>query len=508
MSFHQQWYEWSAWLWPLLLNHLWQATLFALVTGLAAFVLRRRRAQVRYVVWWLALAKFALPSMLLAWLAQKIGVLWHRAPQLESSDTQRLLRLIEPIAQNITLEPLTDESHAEWFCALTALWILGAAALLLHRSWQREQLCAILRCETEMTNGREFTSLQRACIALQMTRAIALIVSVRVPEPGVMRIWRPVILLPQGLGERLSDDELDTVLIHELMHVRRWDNLLSLLQLLIRSVFWFYPVLWWLDRRLLTEREFACDEEVLRCGNAPQLYAASLWKIVQHGNGWTVAGISRATGSNLPRRMENMLNTDLQTNLTARHRVAVWGAMAALLLCAVLITVVTRPQVQAKSQTTDHAVSSAAPLAVSSANIVSLIKPADFQRLKAEAKGKVLVVNFWATWCPPCLKEIPEFARLDKQFRNRGVHIVTISTDEKARLESDVIPFLKKQNAEFQSFLLESANQQEIIDAVDKNWSGALPATYVFDKAGNVILAKHGMIQRTELVKKVQRALK
>lgn len=507
MSFHQQGYEWSTWLWPLLLNHLWQATLFAFAAGFAALLLKHSRAQVRYFVLWMALAKFALPSALLAWAAQKLGVFWHSAVLTESSSTHRLLRILEPVAQNIALEPLTDEGHAEWFCALTILWILGAVALLLRWFRQRQRLAAALWSEKITTNGREITSLQRVRATLCMRRAIALLVSTRVQEPGLSGIARPVILLPQGLSERLNEDELDAVMMHELMHVRRWDNLLSLLQLLIGSMFWFHPLLWWLDRRLLAEREFACDEEVVRCGNVPQIYAASLWKIVQFGNGWAVAGTSRATGSNLPRRIEYMLSANYQTKLAMRHRVAVWGTIAALLVCALAITVFTRPNVQAQGQTIDAAIAPATPIPANNTDLISVIKPADFQRLKAEAKGKVLVVNFWATWCRPCLQEIPEFARLDKQYRNRGVHVVTISTNEKAQLESEVIPFLKKQKAEFQSFLLDSTNSQEMIDAVDKNWSGSLPATYVFDKAGNIVLAKRGVIQRAELVKNVERAL-
>ncbi|HEX4948542.1 MAG TPA: M56 family metallopeptidase [Blastocatellia bacterium] len=506
MSFHQQWYEWSAWLWPLLLNHLWQATLFALAAGLAVLLLQKQRAQTRYLVWWLALTKFALPSALLAWAAQKIRWFWPRAPLAESANTERLLRLIEPIANNIALEPLTDEGHAEWVCVLTALWLLGAVLLLLRWGWRRKRFVGTLHTESITTTGREFSSLQQARAALRVRRRIRLIVSARVQEPGVIGIGRPVVLLPQGLCAQLSKAELDAVMMHEVMHVRRWDNLLSLLQLVIGSVFWFHPLLWWLDRRLLAEREFACDEGVIRCGNAPHIYAANLWKIVQFGNGWAVAGTSRAMGSNLPRRIENMLNANLQNKMSIRQRAAVWGMITALSLGAIAIAFYTRSHTQA--QTTDRAVESAAPLPASKARIVSIIKPADFPRLKAEAKGKVLVVNFWATWCPPCLKEIPEFARLDKEYRNRGVYVVTISMDEKARWETKVLPFLKKQNAEFQSFLLDSTNSQEMMEAVDKNWSGSLPATYVFDKAGNVVLAKQGVIQRGELVKNVMRALK
>ena len=139
---------------------------------------------------------------------------------------------------------------------------------------------------------------------------------------------------------------------------------------------------------------------------------------------------------------------------------------------------------------------------------VTLLKPAEFKKLKDDAKDKVLVINFWATWCAPCVAEFPEFVKLDAEYRSKGVKIIAISTDEKSDLAGAVIPFLKKQKAEFPSYLSDADDPQELIDVVDKNWSGALPATFVFDKAGKMILAKYGIIDREELVKKIEEGLK
>ncbi len=139
---------------------------------------------------------------------------------------------------------------------------------------------------------------------------------------------------------------------------------------------------------------------------------------------------------------------------------------------------------------------------------VTLLKPTEFKRIKDEAKDKVLVINFWATWCAPCVAEFPEFVKLDAEYRSKGVKIISISTDEKSDLSGAVIPFLKKQKAEFPSYLSDADDPQELIDVVDKNWSGALPATFVFDKSGKIILAKYGIIDRAELVKKIEEGLK
>ena len=139
---------------------------------------------------------------------------------------------------------------------------------------------------------------------------------------------------------------------------------------------------------------------------------------------------------------------------------------------------------------------------------IALLKPADFNKLRADSQGKVLLINFWATWCAPCVAEFPEFVMIDKTYRSKGVRTVSISTDEKSDLEGAVIPFLKKQKAEFESFLSDADDPQELIDVVDKNWSGALPATFVFDKQGKIVFTKYGIIDREELLKVLDAALK
>ncbi len=139
---------------------------------------------------------------------------------------------------------------------------------------------------------------------------------------------------------------------------------------------------------------------------------------------------------------------------------------------------------------------------------IALLKPTEFNKLKTDSQGKVLLINFWATWCAPCVAEFPEFVMIDKTYRAKGVRTVSISTDEKSDIETGVIPFLKKQKAEFESFVSDADDPQELIDVVDKNWSGALPATFVFDKQGKLIYTKYGIIDRAELLKTLDNALK
>ena len=117
---------------------------------------------------------------------------------------------------------------------------------------------------------------ERAGVAAE----VALRLSPEIDGPGVWGLRRPVLLLPDGIAEHLAPAELEAVLLHELEHVRRRDNLFGLFQTALRCLYWFHPLVWWLERRMLAERERACDDRVVALGAAPRLYAKSLLKVV------------------------------------------------------------------------------------------------------------------------------------------------------------------------------------------------------------------------------------
>ncbi len=100
-------------------------------------------------------------------------------------------------------------------------------------------------------------------------------------EPGVFGIGRPVLLLPHGVQSHLTAAEWEAILRHELCHVRRRDNLATAMHMLVERIFWFHPLVWWLGGRLLEERERACDEEVLRLGSVPEVYAEGILRVCE-----------------------------------------------------------------------------------------------------------------------------------------------------------------------------------------------------------------------------------
>ncbi|WP_408047485.1 TlpA disulfide reductase family protein [Tenacibaculum crassostreae] len=96
---------------------------------------------------------------------------------------------------------------------------------------------------------------------------------------------------------------------------------------------------------------------------------------------------------------------------------------------------------------------------------------------------KVYVVNFWATWCMPCVKELPAFEKLNQEFKDKNVEILLVSLDFSKQIESNLIPFIKKRNLQSKVVHFDDSNEQFWIPDIAKNWSGSIPATLIYSKS-------------------------
>jgi thiol-disulfide isomerase/thioredoxin len=139
---------------------------------------------------------------------------------------------------------------------------------------------------------------------------------------------------------------------------------------------------------------------------------------------------------------------------------------------------------------------------------IGTLKPADFAKLKDSAKGQVLVLNFWATWCGPCVAEFPELVALDAKYRDKGVKFVGISADDADDVQPKVIPFIKKHQVKFDIVRQDLEDSEATLNQITKDWDGVIPVTVVYDKQGNLAYSRFGIIDRDLLVAEIEKALK
>lgn len=113
------------------------------------------------------------------------------------------------------------------------------------------------------------------------------------------------------------------------------------------------------------------------------------------------------------------------------------------------------------------------------------------QELVKNSGNKLRLINVWATWCVPCVQEFPDLVTLNRMYRDRGYEMVSISMD-KPEDRDKALAFLKKQESSSPNYIYSGGDQYAMIDALDKNWQGALPFSMLIEPGGKVVYVKQG----------------
>jgi beta-lactamase regulating signal transducer with metallopeptidase domain/outer membrane protein assembly factor BamB len=318
----------------LLWTQVWQVAVTALAIGLAAHFLYRKRPHLAYVLWLAVLIKCVTPPL---WSSPTGVFSWSTAvfhsetasehvksasPAHESTPMTATENSLSEEQTAIGVLPLVDSDIADFeqvdptresaplrtvtsrrasFSLLPIIgiaWFVGAATyaglILFHalRCWRI--LCnASVRADESVV--ARFAKLARR---LGIRRSVRLVIVDEPLGPLTFGVIRPLVVAQQALIESLSAESLEPLLAHELIHVRRNDALVGLLQVVVECLWWFHPLVWWTNRRIAYTREQCCDEEaVTGLGCEPGRYARSLMAVLEmnHQLRWLAAvpGIRR-----------------------------------------------------------------------------------------------------------------------------------------------------------------------------------------------------------------------
>ncbi len=318
-----------------LINHLWQSTLFAILAGLLTLAFRRNRAEVRYWLWFSASFKFCIPFSLLMGLGSYIG--W--APVAKSVATPaisfRLVQITQPFP-NILPSALSGSSATVDWVPLLILggWLCGfvAIALIRTRGWLRIRAAL------------------RSSIPIRIPATVEARSTPGLLEPGVVGLFHPILLLPEGIAGRLQPPQWQAVLAHELCHIRRRDNLRSAIHMIVEAVFWFHPLVWWIGARMVQERERACDEAVLSLGTEPRDYAEGILNICKSYIESPLSCVSGVTGSNLKKRIQAILTGGTPDGLNFAKKLGLAVAGMTTLALPIMAGIIGAPHIRAQWQ--------------------------------------------------------------------------------------------------------------------------------------------------------------
>ncbi|MFW5821176.1 MAG: TlpA disulfide reductase family protein [Bacteroidota bacterium] len=131
----------------------------------------------------------------------------------------------------------------------------------------------------------------------------------------------------------------------------------------------------------------------------------------------------------------------------------------------------------------------------------------DLEGILENPENVVNVVNFWATWCGPCVTELPYFQEVAGSYKNENVEFLLISLDFPSQVDSRLKPFLEEKNIELPVILMQELDYNKWISLVDPQWKGNLPATLVFNNAENKRSFVSGAIKKQELIDLIEKNL-
>jgi bla regulator protein blaR1 len=299
---------------PAVGNHLWQSTLFVGVVALLALAFRSNRAGTRYALWLAASVKFLFPFSLLTILGSYFGsirahsesnaVIYSTIVQISqpfagssASTIHQSAAAGSPLQATLSLLPL-----------LLIVWLAGT--LVVFTVWLARwyRVSAIAKRSTALRDGIEAEVVAHLQARDASQPKIEIVSTTESIEPGIFGIVRPVLLWPEAMKGQVTEAHIESIVEHELCHVRRRDNLTAMLHMFVEALFWFHPFVWWVGGRLVEDRERACDEAVVDSGRERRVYAESILKVCEFCAESPLPCVPGVSGADLKHRISQIMS--------------------------------------------------------------------------------------------------------------------------------------------------------------------------------------------------------
>lgn len=134
---------------------------------------------------------------------------------------------------------------------------------------------------------------------------------------------------------------------------------------------------------------------------------------------------------------------------------------------------------------------------------VAMVKWPDIQKILNQKSDTTYIVNFWATWCKPCVAELPSFEQVEQNYKGQNVRVLLISMDFAKELKTRVIPFVNQRKIKSRVWLLNEPDANSWIDKINSEWSGAIPATLIVNNHKNKKVFFEQKLEYSRLVKEL-----
>lgn len=304
-----------------LVHFCWQGALIGGAVGLARVLVGERSARLRYAVLCVGMAACALaPCVTWVVMAKGTAARPKTAMLASSAATPRVAAPpadpvpasvaapLAPVAGGETARDFASSAVAiqKYLPALVKLWAAGVLLLSLELLYGWLQVRQLRRSGRALPDPVWPRRLAMLAQRIGVRRAVQFLESMRVEIPTVIGWLQPVILVPVGFVASLPVDQVEAILIHELAHIRRFDHVVNMAQIVVETLLFYHPVIWWLSGALRLEREYCCDDLAAEIIGNKRVYAEAL-AALEETRGEVAALALAASGGSLLRRIRRLL---------------------------------------------------------------------------------------------------------------------------------------------------------------------------------------------------------
>ena len=311
--------------------HVVVSTAILMIAFVSSYAIPRLTERTRHAILIAGMAAMLIPPALAA-----------RLVDLLQSEPVRRVALAMPTLGGKPIATVVREPVRFAWSEVAAIAWLAVAAFLFLRWWitSRRLVTTALRVATSPP-PRVVVALESARRRLGIRHSIDLVSSPLCEAPAVVRVVRPLIVLPVDGCSVLDDDELESLLAHECAHVARRDNLVGVFEAVICSLFWFNPLVWLVHRRIGGAREAACDEMVAESALSPETYVGALAKFCESLIAPKLAGVSCMANAHLKERIRHLMAYDSIRKSAFSHRLIISVAAMFIISSTLVAGIVT-----------------------------------------------------------------------------------------------------------------------------------------------------------------------
>ncbi len=276
----------------LISRQIWQLTAVLIGVGVIAWLSCRRRPHLAYALWLVVLVKAITPPLWVSNLSlfsspATSELAWSLVPPEAPKSTN--LSNVANVSKNalrissltMSEQKQTNSLRTDWLAIAFTIWLIGLVVLasvsasLIWLRWRR------MRNTKVPVEPVLLEAVARIAKQLGLRRSVRLLVTTDGFGPALFGVWRPTIVLPQCVLAEKTPQDWEPYLTHELIHLRRGDHWASLLQTVVQVVWWFHPLVWWMNRQICLVRERCCDQEsICALAGPPVQYADCLLEVL------------------------------------------------------------------------------------------------------------------------------------------------------------------------------------------------------------------------------------